>query len=185
MAVVLLVAKPLPKPMLICLTMVHLGTQSNDTWIKLQQFSIKKMHLKMLSGKWHSFLFSRACLFSKSSLAWLQKFWNSSICLYEIKRTNLFKSTCPTGSFTCPGLSGSGKWRAMFRPLWFNSLWASDIIWSHRSGSTLAQVMAGCCQATSHYLNQCWLITCEVLWHSSEANFAENAQNMSAWKIWI
>ena len=34
----------------------------------------------------------------------LQEFWNSSICLlYEIKRKNLFKSTCPTGSFTCPG----------------------------------------------------------------------------------
>ena len=51
----------------------------------------------------------RACLFSKSSLAQLQEFWNSSICLYEIKRKNLFKSTCPTGNFTCPGPSGSGK----------------------------------------------------------------------------
>ena len=30
----------------------------------------------------------RACLFSKSSLARLQEFWNSSICLYEIKRKN-------------------------------------------------------------------------------------------------
>ena len=44
----------------------------------------------------------RACLFSKSSLAWLQEIWISSICLYEIERVNLFKSTCPTGSFTCP-----------------------------------------------------------------------------------
>ena len=34
-------------------------------------------------------------------------------CLYEIKRKNLFKSTCPTGSFTCPRLSGSGKRRAL------------------------------------------------------------------------
>ena len=45
--------------------------------------------------------------------AQLHEFWNSSICLYEIKKKNLFKSTCPTGSFTCPGLSGSGKWRAL------------------------------------------------------------------------
>ena len=52
-------------------------------------------------------------LFSKSSLARLQEFWNSSICLYEIKRKNLFKSTCPTGNFTCPGPSGSGKPRAL------------------------------------------------------------------------
>ena len=39
---------------------------------------------------------------SKSSLALIQEFWNSSICLYEIKKKNLSKSTCPTGSFTCP-----------------------------------------------------------------------------------
>ena len=73
----------------------------------------------------------RACLFSKSSLARLQEFWNSSICFYEIKRKNLFKSTCPTGSFTCPGPSGSGKRRAL-------------------------HLMAWCRQATKHYLNQCW-----------------------------
>ena len=32
----------------------------------------------------------------------------------------------------------------------------SDDIWRHRSGSTLAQVMACCLMAPSHYLNQCW-----------------------------
>ena len=32
----------------------------------------------------------------------------------------------------------------------------------HRSGSTLAQVMAWCRQAPSHYLNQCWLIKSEL-----------------------
>ena len=40
----------------------------------------------------------------------------------------------------------------------FNSLRPSDAIWWHRSGSTLAQVMACCLTAPSHYLNQCWLI---------------------------
>ena len=48
----------------------------------------------------------------------------------------------------------------------FNSLWPGDAIWRHRSGSTLSQVMACCLTAPSHYLNQCWLIICEVLWHS-------------------
>ena len=38
-----------------------------------------------------------------------------------------------------------------------NSLWPSDAIWQYRSGSTLAQVMACCLTASSHYLNQCWL----------------------------
>ena len=40
-----------------------------------------------------------------------------------------------------------------------NSLWPSDAIWRHRSGSTLAQVMACCLTAPSHYLNQYWLKT--------------------------
>ena len=56
---------------------------------------------------------NRACLFSKSSLARLQESWNSSICLYEIKRKNLFKSICLTGSFSCAGPSSSGKWWAL------------------------------------------------------------------------
>ena len=41
---------------------------------------------------------------------------------------------------------------------WVNSLAPSDPIWRLRSGSTLAQVMACCLTAPSHYLNQCWLI---------------------------
>ena len=49
-----------------------------------------------------------------------------------------------------------------------NSLGPSDTIWRWRSWSTLVQVMACCLTAPSHYLNQCWLITREVLWHSSE-----------------
>ena len=60
---------------------------------------------------------NRASLFSKSSLARLQEFRNSSICLYiyEIKRKNLFKSTRLTSTFTCPRPSGSGKRRALYK----------------------------------------------------------------------
>ena len=47
-----------------------------------------------------------------------------------------------------------------------NALWPRDAIWRHRSGSTLAQVMACCLTALSHYLNQCWLIISEVLCNS-------------------
>ena len=49
----------------------------------------------------------------------------------------------------------------------FYSLWPRDAIWWHRSGSTLAQVMACCLMAPSHYLSQCWFIIIDVLWHSS------------------
>ena len=40
-----------------------------------------------------------------------------------------------------------------------------------KTGSTLAQVMACCPTAPSHYLNQCWLNISKVCWHSSEGNF--------------
>ena len=41
----------------------------------------------------------------------------------------------------------------------------------HRSGSTLAHVMACCLTAPSHYLNLCWLIISDILWHSSKGSF--------------
>ena len=43
-----------------------------------------------------------------------------------------------------------------------NSLWPSDTIWRHSSGSPLAQVMACCLTAPSHYLHQCWLTISKV-----------------------
>ena len=52
----------------------------------------------------------------------------------------------------------------------FNSLWPSDVIWWHRSGSTLPQVIACCLTAPSHYLNQCQLIISKFMWHSSGGN---------------
>ena len=55
----------------------------------------------------------------------------------------------------------SARWQ------WVNSWWPTDIIWWHRSGSTLAQVMACFLTAPSHYQNFCSthlkLISQEVL----------------------
>ena len=65
------------------------------------------------------------------------------------------------------------RWTAMKDLV--NSSWAGDAIWRHRSGSTLAQVMACCLTAPSHYLNQCWLFIREVQWQSPEGNFTRNA----------
>ena len=39
-------------------------------------------------------------------------------------------------------------------------------IWWHRTGSTLAQVMACCLTAPSHYLNECWFLISKAQWHS-------------------
>ena len=66
-----------------------------------------------------------------------------------------------------------------------NSLWPSDAIWPHRSGSTLAQVMAWCLMAPSHYLNQCCLISM-VMCHSSEDSFTISHQSLkSVWKLLV
>ena len=61
----------------------------------------------------------------------------------------------------------------------FNSLRPSDAIWRHRSRTTLAQVMACCLTAPSHYLNQCWLIATKVYWYSSEDNFTTDTPAIS------
>ena len=49
-----------------------------------------------------------------------------------------------------------------------NSLWPSDTIWRHVSGSTLAQIMAWCLAAPNHYLNHCSLFINGVLRHSGQ-----------------
>ena len=61
-----------------------------------------------------------------------------------------------------------------------NSLRPSDAIWRQWSWTTLAQVMACCLTAPSHYLNQCWLIIRGVLWHTSESSFAGIAQGIDS-----
>ena len=63
----------------------------------------------------------------------------------------------------------------------FNSLWPSDTIWRHKSGSSLAQVMTSCLTAPSHYLNQCWLLISKVQWHSSQYNFTRDNSAISHW----
>ena len=65
-------------------------------------------------------------------------------------------------------------------PTAIKSLRPSDDTWQHWSWTTLAQVMACCLTAPSHYLNQCWLIIRGVLWHSSENSFAGIAQGINA-----
>ena len=69
-----------------------------------------------------------------------------------------------------------------------NSLWPSDAIWRHGFGSTLAQVMACCLTAPSHYLSQWWLIINKVHWHSHKGNFTRYLSHQSLkqnWKLLI
>ena len=75
-------------------------------------------------------------------------------------------------SSTTAGIYQSSLHKCMFFPYHSaHSLGSGDAIWWQRSGTTLAQVMAWCLTAPSHYLNQCWLIISKVQWHSSDGNF--------------
>ena len=47
-----------------------------------------------------------------------------------------------------------------------SSLWSGDVIWRHRYGSIVAQVIA-CC------LDQCWFVINEARWHLPESTFIE------------
>ena len=50
----------------------------------------------------------------------------------------------------------------------------ADTIWCHRTWSTSVPVMAWCHMTPSHYQNQCWQHTNEVLWHSPKDNYTRN-----------
>ena len=63
----------------------------------------------------------------------------------------------------------------------FNSLGPSDSTWRQRSGSTLAQVMAWCLMAPSHYLNRCWLIISKVEWDSTKSKFTRDNSAINHW----
>ena len=63
----------------------------------------------------------------------------------------------------------------------FNSFWPTDTTWQHRIESILAQVMACCLTAPSHFLNQCWVLISEILWHPPEGDFVVNTQTIYPW----
>ena len=107
-----------------------------------------------------------------------KKYW---VCL---KGTMLLFYTCDEGAAITETsvprhMLGKAAWLRLLS-LRNNSLCPSDALQRYRSGSTLAQVMACCLTAPSHYLNQCNLII-NVSWHSPEGNFAGNAQDIYPW----
>ena len=55
----------------------------------------------------------------------------------------------------------------------------SDAMWWYRTISTLSQGVACCMTSPSHYLSQCWIVIGEVLWHSSQIKFTDNARNIT------
>ena len=87
------------------------------------------------------------------------------------KNTNFFIHKNASENIVCKMVS------ILSRGRWVNSLWPSDAIRWQGTESTLAQVMACCLMAPSHYLNQCWLIISKVLWHSSEGDILRRSED--------
>ena len=122
-------------------------TQGSAVLFGIDSFSpgtfLYKSHLSMY----------RDCHYNGKTVAWLWDF------LTFIMRTSTLVKGHQYIKKTCCWLCCLG----------LNSLWPGDAIWWHGTRSTLAQVMACCLTAPSHYLNQCWLIIGEVPWHSSQS----------------
>ena len=79
---------------------------------------------------------------------------------------------------------------------WVSPLRSTYAIWRHRTGSTLARVLACCRTAPYHYLNQSWLIIMKVQLPSCEKKFTRGTPLLIAkityaithlkfFKIWI
>ena len=134
-----------------------------------------------------------AGLKSDFKFTWQQQDWNQISNSHDSSRTEIRFQI----HMTAAGLKSDFKFtrhpitrphgRVMGCLLWgfwsklINSLWPGDTIWRQRSGSTLAQVMACCLSAPSHYLNQYWLIIIQVEWHSSECNFTRETSATNHW----
>ena len=78
------------------------------------------------------------------------------ICVTQPQWVKRFCSTCIISVIT-------KAYSMSYYKTSLNSLWPSDATWQHRSGSSLAEVMACCLAASSHYQSQCWLSVSIVL----------------------
>ena len=149
--------------------------------------SFKKMHLKVLSGKKDGHLVS-------DSMCWknMNTFFNilyhfttfileSRLCLWWKGTTRaFFKGSLRLLKFSNTFFQKSQYDLMLIIPLFMfkrsllvNPLGTCDAIWRHRSWSTLAQIMACCLMAPSHYMSQCWLIISHVLTQSPQGNFTK------------
>ena len=110
-------------------------------------------------------------IFNKISLS-LEKFHLSIITVTRDPDFSVNPNYDDTGGIMCHLVA---KFTSNYLIAIINSLWPIDTIWRHISVSTLAQVMACCVTAPSHYLNQCSLPILEVLQQSPERNITASA----------
>ena len=135
----------------------------------LLRIHVTRCEAKLISAKFlmlgDDFL---VCNFLSSiTFPWLLMIFQSSMTFHDfswkfyVSRFSRFSRPCGN-PVACSNISGS-----CMHQRYLNSLWPGDAIWRHKTGSTLAQVMACCLMAPSP---QCWLIISKVQCHSSQCN---------------
>ena len=153
------------------------GSSHTDGSLLLVCYHLKKTKLsltKKLMGRWPSQMLW--ILF----IQWLQVLHNMYVIWYDQCGTQMtVDSAWWLLMAWCWKYYDTAHNTAMIVESQFNSLWPSDAIRRQRSGSTLAQVMACCLTAPSHYLNHCWLIISKVQWHLSEGTFTTDTSAMN------
>ena len=86
---------------------------------------------------------------------WIWAQFSSMFYMSRSKMHNFVHQVCEINGFVEPHLKENTI-------ICINLLRPSDAIWQQITGLTLAQVMASCLTAPSHYLNQWWLIISKV-----------------------
>ena len=159
-----------------------LGTNFSETLIEIHTFSLKKIRLKMSTAKCCSFRLGLNVLRTShvSLLGLSLGLFQYKDCLsrykdaIHVKLPWIFLGAPLIFNGAHRNIQGNWQvWSLIVKITWswyhlifmirspilvrqhlyINSLWPSDAIWRHGSGSTLAQVMACCLTAPSHYLN--------------------------------
>ena len=122
------------------------------------------------------------CLSCKISNIHIGNFTGGTKTVYRNYHNTYFKKITDVHPSEISQIMHTIWWRKVSPTI--NSLGPSDTIWRHKSGSTLAQVMACWLTAQSNYLNRCWLIISKVQWHPSESNFIRDTSATSHW-VWL
>ena len=83
------------------------------------------------------------------------KLWISMIDIMDIHKW-IMKISCVPTRLTCLVRYVVYSIKCAYG---FNSFWPNDVLWRHRSGSTLVEVVTCCLTPPNHYPNQSWRIT--------------------------
>ena len=90
---------------------------------------------------------------------------------------------CPAWKITCPVGHVSTQFNMPWDKIYMPRACGHALMSSPGSWSTLAQVMACCLMAPSHYLNQCWLVIIKVQLHSPLGNLTKRYLSHQSLKL--